>query len=788
MRISCFVFSLMLFGTVLGQTDGCDQIITGQILDLVTKEALPYATIKLVDKANGAVADENGFFKIESVCKTETHLEVRFIGYKPIVHHHDFHHADPVIYLAPDENQLESVVIENSRYEAIQSISVQKQAVDKLSLVTSSIGDLTERVSGVSMLSTGSNISKPMIHGLHSNRVLVINDGVRHAYQVWGQEHAPEVDPSHVDQIEIVKGAGTVKYGPEALGGVILYKAKRPEFDQSINGSAGSSYQTNGRAISSQLSVGQGYHRFAWNVGGFGIYQGDLKAPDYDLSNTGKREYGASFNTLLHQPKFDLQISGSYLDQELGILRGSLVGNLEDLQRAMGSGIPSPTFLPSYEIQNPKQETEHGMLKSDLSVFLGDHAFTFQYAFQRNLRKEYDVRRGELNERPVINLVLLSNTFDSEWIQPTKGIWSGSVGVQFFSQNSINIPGSNPVNFVPDYEVINSGVFTIQSLDLNRTTIDVGARFDFQSLVAADTIREVTSYSNKVNYANATFTLGAKRIVNENISLFSNIGSAWRSPNVSELYSYGYHHSRIQFGLWRYQFNPNISTPLNSVFDQTDRPVPSEQSVKWVTGLEVNQKKLNGEFIVYVNQIDNYIFLKPYGITTNVAGTFPYFIYDQTTALFLGSDWDIRYSHKQSLYSEMKISYVYAIEQRTEQAFLGIPPFNIQYALDYEKGAWSANVNMRYNSRQWHAPTVINPIDFQNGSLELRPNEIFDFMAPPKSYVLVGSELNYQKNQIDISITVDNLLNSTYRVYMDRLRYFSDAPGRNFTVAVGYKF
>ncbi len=788
MRFLFLLFLSVSFLLAHGQLETCDQKISGQVFDLSTGKPLPFATIIIEGSNNGTVADENGDFTLDGICDDEVHLEVRFIGYKTAIHHHDIHHSDPVIYLALNETELESVIVENSRLQEIQSISIQKMVIDKLSLVSSSIGDLSEDLTGVSLLKTGSNISKPIIHGLHSNRVLVINDGVRHAYQVWGLEHAPEIDPSHVDQIEIVKGAGTVKYGPEALGGVILYNSKKPALDKKLNGSIGSSYQTNGRALSSQISLGQGVHRFAWNVGAFGIYQGDLEARDYSLSNTGKREYGGSFNTHLHQAKFDLSISGSYFNQELGILRGSIVGNLEDLQNAIERGVPNPTFSRTYDIQNPRQETEHGLLKSNLSVFHGDHFFNLQYAIQRNIRREYDVRRGELNDRPVIDLELLSHSIETEWIQPEKGQWSGSSGIQLFAQNSVNEPGSNPVNFVPDYDVLNVGAFTIQSLSFDKATFELGARFDFQKLSVADNIRDVTIYSNEVNYYNATFTFGFQRQLNENLSLFSNIGSAWRPPNVSELYSFGYHFSRIQFGLWRYQLEPQISTPLDRVFDESDRPVPAEKSIKWVSGIELKSERIAAEFIMYINQINEYIFLKPFGITTNVAGTFPYFIYDQTNALFVGSDWDIRYSHSQFLTSEAKISYVYATELTNKQPFTEVPPFNINYAIDYKKGNWGYGLSLNYSARQWNAPTVIDPINFQNGNAEVNPEQIFDFMLPPDDYILVGGRITFQKKPWNMELRVNNLLNSTYRVYTDRLRYFADAPGRNFSLTLGYKF
>ncbi len=773
---------------VLSQEGSCDQMINGVVMDLVTKEVLSFATVSIQETAEGVVTNEHGEFVFEGVCDEEFHLEVRFVGYKTVVHHHDFHHEDPMIYLAPDETLLESIVIEGTRLEAFQSLAIQNLEINKVALLSSSVGDLTEQLTGISTLRTGSNIAKPIIHGLHSNRVLVVNNGLRHSYQVWGEGHAPEIDPSQVNEIEVVKGAGTVKYGPEALGGVILYNSKRPELDQELNGSVGSSYQTNGRAYSGQVNLRQGSHRFAWNASAFGVRQADLKAPDYNLTNTGKREIGGSFSTLFHQPKYEVQVSGSFLDQELGILRGSIVGNLQDLQNAIERGIPSPTFEPTYDIQNPRHVTQHALLKSNLSLFLGEHIFKLQYGIQQNDRREFDVRRGELNDRPVIDLNLLSHTVGAEWIQPTKGIWNGNSGVQFFSQNSVNEIGSNPINFVPDYDVLNAGAYTVQSLQFDESILEFGLRLDYQTLSVVDTIRDVTIYSNDVDFTNATFTLGFRKELNETFTVFTNVGTAWRPPNVSELYSFGFHFSRIQFGLWRYNFEPNIITPLNRVFDETDRQVPSERSLKWVSGLEVNSDRINAEFIFYVNRINDYIFLRPFGITTNIAGTFPFFIFSQTNALFIGSDWDIRYRHSEHLSSELKISYVSATETENDQRFIEIPPLNATYTLDYKTGPWGFGLHLNYMAEQFQAPRTIEPASFQNGGVEFNQDEIFDFMDAPDEFFLIGGKINYEHNSFNIEFGVENLLNTTYRSYTDRLRYFSDATGRNVSLTLQANF
>src|SRR5690606_3952040 len=60
-------------------------------------------------------------------------------------------------------------------------------------------------ISGVSTIGMGNSIVKPVINGLHSNRILILNNGVRQEGQQWGIEHAPEIDPFTAHQLEVVK-------------------------------------------------------------------------------------------------------------------------------------------------------------------------------------------------------------------------------------------------------------------------------------------------------------------------------------------------------------------------------------------------------------------------------------------------------------------------------------------------------------------------------------------------------------------------------------------------------
>ena len=114
-------------------------------------------------------------------------------GIRQLVTTRTSHHPFLEIFLAPEGYLLESIVVEASSLQSgFNSITSSKLSGEALEAVSSeSLGDVLSEVAGVSTLKTGQNIVKPILHGLHSNRILIINSGVRHEFQNWGSEHAP---------------------------------------------------------------------------------------------------------------------------------------------------------------------------------------------------------------------------------------------------------------------------------------------------------------------------------------------------------------------------------------------------------------------------------------------------------------------------------------------------------------------------------------------------------------------------------------------------------------------
>ena len=67
-------------------------------------------------------------------------------------------------------------------------------------------------------------------------------------------------------------------------------------------------------------------------------------------------------------------------------------------------------------------------------------------------------------------------------------------------------------------------------------------------------------------------------------------------------------------------------------------------------------------------------------------------------------------------------------------------------------------------------------------------SEIFDFLDAPDGYFLLDISWNYKWKNLNGSIAAQNVLNTSYRNYLNELRYFADDLGINIHFTLNYNF
>ncbi|GAA4834014.1 TonB-dependent receptor [Algivirga pacifica] len=792
--VALLIFWSLYFSAIgIAQQQNCIYTVEGRVLDVENRQPIPFVTVRLLGESKGAVTDAEGYFQVRHLCEKEFNLRFSCVGYKPIVHHHDGHHAMPTIYMATDVSQLETVVIESEGEELFfESATIDK--IDSRSLAirpASSLGEVLSEIEGVSFVAIGSNVQLPIIHGLYGNRILIVNNGVRHGFQNWGVEHAPEIDLNNVEKVAVLKGAAAVRFGPEAMGGVVLVEGNGMELSTPLSGMIKTGLESNGRGGYTAANIQYGGDRWSYHLGGGYTRLGDRHAPDYSLTNSGKEEVAVNAGVRFHFRDGDARLSYSLVDQKLAILRTSIFGNGEDLIRALDAEEPLIIQDFSYEIKPPYQSTAHHFLKAEADWNRPGGVWHLIWGGQWNARKEFDVRRNA--ERPVIDLELWTNDLQLEWEHVTWGPFEGAFGVQLFMQDNDNNPGTGTTPFIPNYNTNRGSVFVIETLERPHIRYELGVRGDYEVTSVRGRETNQDTFSNEYSLGNATLSFGVVKSFMD-WEFRSNFGTAWRAPNVAELYSFGQTGYKLSYGLWRYQFNEDGQLQTNKILTEEDEALLPEKGYKWMNELKWDKGIHQLNISAYLNLIENFVYERPIGLTSTVRGPMPAFIYDRNDALFTGVDVTWKTSWSPKLEGVLGASYLWSRNIDKDEPLINQPPNYLRYDLSYkvwttEKAQLILGADAQYTFRQYHAPQEVNPEDIVNGVVEINEDTpIFDFREAPDGYFLLGGSINGTWKNWTGQLSVYNALNKSYRNYLNEMRYFADEVGRNLVLNINYKF
>ena len=727
------------------------------------------------------LTDSNGKVTIEKLPRGTYPLKITYLGF------HDYETVLSLgvvqfykIVMKETVSQLEGVTVvgEGIKQQMTCKLPIIVRTLEREGFVNHSGDELSKiltQIAGVSMIQTGATIAKPVIHGLHSNRILILNNEVRQEGQQWGADHAPEIDPMVADQITVVKGADAVRYGSDALGGVILIAPKKLPYGDGVHGRLLPSFASNGRKTALTASVEGSVpklHSWAWRVQGTLKRSGDLSTANYLLNNTAAREADFSVATGVQKKKGTAELFYSRYENESSVFYGSHIGNLDDLLGRFEIGRPLTTYPFSYTINAPKQKVVHHLLKTKAFYHLPfGGKLTAQYAFQKDIRQEFSLRRMDRTRIPALNMELTTHTFDIDWEHSYKR-WQTMIGGSFGKQDNYNQPGTGVVPVIPNFASLSYGAFGIQRYDYQKWLAEVGLRYDYKYLNADGYDMYSQRYGGEHQFHNITYSAGMLYRCHRWIDLSTNVGVAWRAPHVNELYSSGLHHGA-------------------GTYDLGDETLQSETGIKWLTSFAYKHPKLSLNVDMYLQWIKNYIYDYPTGeVRTLFSGVYPIFQYTQADAFFRGVDLEarlplIKWHHlsDHELSYELKSSVVFANEMQTKRYFPFIPAPRVSQQLKW---------NVDRNGRLLRNFTVGIGHIFVAKQTRFEPSQELVSTTPDAYHLFeanIGTTLKIGDQQtLGIRVSAENLLNTEYKEYTNRFRYYAHDLGRNVFVRLNYNF
>lgn len=742
----------------------CNLTLKGHIVDKELGIALKDASVTIINTSLKVVSDVEGNFQFKDLCAGKYELLVTHIGCaafrKTIELNKDLHLDIELPHSITNEAEV-TVLATTERKNAGMTKQLTETDLDKVR--GSTITEMLQRMNGVGQLQTGSTISKPIVHGLSGVRVLMINNGVRQEGQQWGNDHAPEIDPFLASKLTLIKGVDELRYGGDALGGVILSEPKSLQLVNQKAANIFTGYSTNNKLAYGSIQYEAPIKNQQIRVQASFRKAANLSTPNYRLNNTAFQEMNGSlaYRTAKYNNTFEL--FASQFNTQLGVFTGAHIGNLTDLNNAINASAPNDVYTnqQTYSIGRPRQDVNHQLLKLKFTKQLSTNKWTANVHAQRNVRREFDIVRNPSITSPQLTLSLL--TFYEDLVLEHKKIKrsNGTIGVAATQQ--VNDYSGRYI--IPNYFSNNVGLFAMQKWNFPHWEYQVGLRGDYKQ-IATKRLR-FNGTENNYDFDFATFA-GAANVTRKFTShLKTNfaLSVSSRAPYVNELLSDGIHHG-------------------TATYEQGDLQLKPEQSlfINWNWFYNSHSERMNIEVNLHHNIIRNFIYQQqiPSQPVLTIAGAFPKVVWQQTNSRLSGIDFAANATINKMLQYNTKLSAIVGYNKAINDWMVGLPPIQ-----------WEQSLNIQLKDIGKLSNQSVQLSTMMVGEQKFLPDNflpLYDYKAAPKGYTLVNIQyentLNLKKQPVQFVLGVQNLFNTNYRNYLNAFRYYTDEMGRNISIKI----
>ena len=800
------MFKQLLFLLAIGLSQGlyaqkCSYELFGEVYDIHENIPLERVRVTVVETNQQLSTNAKGKFLFRNLCKGQYTLLFEHPDCISITQNQSLPVASVKrYYLEHHINELEEIIVSEISHKNTTKTGIERRLTEReiKRFRAQNLGDALAQLSGVSSIKTGNAIVKPMVHGVTGSRLAIVNDGIRLQDHEWGADHAPSIDVNGADQVQLIKGATALKYGGDVLGGVLEITPKTYRLKDSLIGVLTAGYATQGQGGYLLTNLTKTYASGSFLGGVTSLKNaGDFQHPDYALSNTGNKEQHAQLYFGRNKITQKWRIDYRFYQKEAGILSSAHVGTVGDIARALESDQPLSTLPWTRKIKNPRQQTTHHNLSFRYDQRLENQAkWDLLYTYQSNNRKEFDIRRGEFNDRAALDILLQSHDLVTNYQSKEKNDFQWSTGFSLQLQDNFSDPSTGVRRLIPDYLRYKFGLYWInQYFPSNDFTAELGFRFDYDYLDAQkfykidvwndrgydqDFASTIVSTGNAGNYltrqlkkfANFSASAGVKQKLGEEMVRF-NLGYITRAPNPAELFSDGLHHALATIELG-------------------DLRLTQERGLKALFSIEKQSGAFTYALTGHYSSIADYIVLQPGEAGFDQARNSAFLVreYVQLPRVNTqGIDLDLSYQILPQLQYKTTAAWV-SIKTKGGTPLIDVPPLNIYQEIQFKlkkDNPLRLLLGSQYVAQQNQVPDFNFEYNFfEDGNISSR---IVDISTAPKAYHLIKLSIETKVfDKIDISLSADNIFNVDYRNYLNRLRYFAGETGRNIRLELSYLF
>lgn len=712
--------------------------VSGTVTD-AQNQPLKGVTITAPEIHKGTTTDENGKYTLNNLPNGNLKLSFSFIGFAIQNKTIFLEQKETTLDISLEEKafQMDEIIV-STAFNKLQSQNVMK--VDHASMKslqqkgTATLIEGLATIPGVSQVSTGTSIGKPVIRGLSGNRVLVYSQGVRIENQQFGDEHGLGLNDAGVESVEVIKGPASLLYGSDALGGVLYFNPEK--FADAHTFKANFSQKLFSNTLGSNTSLGLKTSTDNWKFSARGSYNthSDYTIPDDDrITNTRYNESDFKTGIGFSNAKFSSVFRYNFNKLGLGIPE---------------NGVAEQTT--SKKTDYPKQGVFNHLLSWNTIFYLKKSKLDIDLGYIDNDRSEF-----EDSNVAVLHMKLRTFNYDAKFHLPKFGKVESILGVQGMHQTNTN---SGEEYLIPDATTNDFGVFGTFNYEWKSNVIQAGLRYDNRKInTSAFGIPGEEGSFDAINKSYDSFNaaLGYKTKWQENLTFRLNVASGFRAPNLAELTSNGVHE-----GTNRYEIgNASLKT---------------EQNIQTDVNLEYNTDHF--EFFVngFYNHINHYIYAAPAGTVLDGNEVFDYI---QNNAMLFGGEIGFHIHPHPLDWLHLESSFENVTGKKENGDYLPLIPAN----------NWNNTIRTEFNIKKW----LTDGFATLNVTHTFNQDQVSGFETKSNDYTLVnlgfGGKVHMGKTAFDINLNGNNLFNKTYIAHLSRLKT-DGIPNIGRTIVFGLNF
>jgi iron complex outermembrane receptor protein len=688
----------------------------------------------------GTTTDENGKYSLSNLPNGNVKLSFTFVGFTT---------ENKTIKGLQQENTLD-VILEETIFQMDEVIvstafnKIQSQNVMKVEHAT--IKELQQKgtatlieglatIPGVSQVSTGTSIGKPVIRGLSGNRVLVYSQGIRMENQQFGDEHGLGLNDAGVESVEVIKGPASLLYGSDALGGVLYFNPEK--FADANTFKANFSQKLFSNTLGSNSSLGLKTSTENWKFLARGSYN---THSDYRISG-GDRVTNTRYN------ETDFKTGIGYSDSKFSSVLRYNYNNLD-------LGIPEDGIAEQSTSKNagfPRQGVFSHLLSLNSIIYFKNSKLDVDLGYIANDRSEF-----EDSDVAGLRMKLKTFNYDAKYHLPTLGKLESIFGIQGMHQTNTNF---GEEYLIPDATTNDFGVFGTANYEWgNNSAVQAGLRFDNRKITSVEngTVGE-EGYFKAIDKSFDSFnaSLGYKINFANDFTLRLNLASGFRAPNLAELTSNGVHE-----GTNRYEVgNSDLKT---------------EQNVQSDINLEYNNSHF--EFFVngFYNHINNYIYTSPTGAVLDNNDVFNYI---QSNAKLYGGEVGLHFHPHPLDWLHYETAFETVTAKKQNGDYLPLIPAN----------NWNNTLRGEFKVKEWLEAGFAT----FNVNTTFNQDNVSGFETKSNGYTLInlslGGTVKLGKTVFDVNLNGNNLFDKKYIAHLSRLKT-DGIPniGRNIVLGVNF--